>query len=231
MLSERTRLRQQVIASAPRWYSPRGHLLLTSLLGLVPMTIALALLDDVGAFDLAAAVVILLLVCHVEHWAHRHVLHERVPLLGRLYDEHTPEHHTIFLTDDMAIQSLAEARLVLMPASGIAALLAAVAPLAFALSLAGAPNLGALLVAISAGYITAYEWVHLAAHLPDTSRIARLPAIRFLRRHHAIHHHPTRMRRCNFNVACPLFDLVRGTLVTQIASEPVLTPSNSTVDR
>lgn len=234
MLSARERLRAEVLASAPRWYSPLGHLALTSLLGLVPMAIALALLDDVQPWELGAGVAIFALCCHVEWWAHRHVLHERVPLLGRLYDEHTPEHHTIFLTDDMAIRDLSEARLVLMPSSGIAALIAAISPLALALWLAGAPNLGALFLAISAGYVTAYEWVHLAAHLPGTSRLGRLAPIRFLRRHHAIHHHPARMKRCNFNVACPLFDLVRGTLVTrvdQIGSDPVLTPSNSTVDR
>jgi hypothetical protein len=209
-------LRAHVLASAPRWYSPVGHLILTSALGLVPMTIALALLRDVHAWELAAAAGFFVLCCHVEWWAHRHVLHVRVPLLGRLFDEHTPEHHTIFLTDTMAIRSLAEARLVLMPSSGIAALIAAISPLALALWLVGLPNLGALFLAVAAGYVTAYEWVHLAAHMAGTSWLGRAAPLRFLRRHHAIHHHPHRMQRCNFNVACPLFDVVRGTLVTRV---------------
>lgn len=213
---DRAALRASVLASAPRWYSPRAHLALTSLLGLLPMALGLSLLHDLRAFDLAFAAAFFVLCCHAEHWAHRRILHVRRPLLGKLFDEHTPEHHVIFLTDDMAIQNLGEARLVLIPSSGIVAILAAISPLPLAIWLAGYHNAAALALSIAAAYVLAYEWVHLAAHLPASSRLAQLPPIRFLRRHHAIHHHPHRMQRCNFNVACPLMDLVRGTLVTRV---------------
>lgn len=213
---DRAALRAGVLAAAPRWYSPRAHLALTTLLGAGPMAAGIALLDGVRAWELLFAAAFFVVCCHAEWWAHRRILHVRVPGLGKLFDEHTPEHHVIFLTDDMAIRDLGEARLVLIPSSGIVAILAAISPLPIAIWLAGYPNAAALALVIAAGYVLAYEWIHLAAHLPAASRIGRLPLVRFLRRHHAIHHHPHRMQRCNFNVACPLMDLVRGTLVTRV---------------
>lgn len=198
-------LRERVIAAAPRWYSPHAHLAMTSLLGLAPIVVGVTIADVHWPF--AAAVLVLASV--VEWLAHRYVLHVRRPLLGVLYDEHTPEHHTIFTTDDMAIRDLSEARLVLIPSSGIVAILAVMSPLPIALALAGYPDLAGTAMIVGAGYVLAYEWIHLAAHLPDRPWLA---PIRFLRRHHAIHHHPARMRRVNFNVALPLVDAIAGTL-------------------
>jgi len=202
-------LRERVVAEAPRWYSPYAHLALTSLLGIVPIAIGIALIDQFAPWQLAAGAGVLVLASAVEWWAHRYVLHRRLPLLGVLYDEHTPEHHAIFLTDSMQIRDLSEARLVLIPSSGIAAILAVMSPLPIALYFLGAHDLAGVVAIVGAGYVLAYEWVHLAAHLPDA---AWLKPLAFLRRHHAIHHHPTRMQRCNFNVALPLVDALAGTL-------------------
>ena len=207
-----TDLRERVIASAPRWYSPYAHLALTSLLGIAPIALGLALIEDLRPWQLAAGAGVLVLASIVEWLAHRYVLHRRLPFLGVLYDEHTPEHHAIFLTDDMAIRDLSEARLVLIPSSGIAAILAVLSPLPLALYFAGQPNLAGIVVIVGAAYVLAYEWIHLAAHLPD-SALTTLAPVRFLRRHHALHHHPTRMMRKNFNVALPLVDALAGTLI------------------
>ena len=206
-----TDLRERVIASAPRWYSPYAHLALTTLLGLAPVALGIALIDDVRAWQLGFGAGVLVLASLVEWLAHRYVLHRRVRFLGVLYDEHTPEHHAIFLTDDMAIRDLSEARLVLIPSSGIAAILAVLSPLPLALYFAGQPSLAGIVVIVGAAYVLAYEWIHLAAHLPDGA-VTTFAPLRFLRRHHAIHHHPTRMMRCNFNVALPLVDALAGTL-------------------
>lgn len=205
-------LRRQVLESAPRWYSPRAHLLLTTLLGAVPMAIGAWLIDELGGVEIAAAAALLVAASAVEHWVHRRVLHVRRRLVGRLFDEHTPEHHAIFLTGDMAIRGLAEARLVLIPASGIAAIVGGIAPIAAALAAVGLTDLGGLFLAVAAGYVLAYEWIHLLAHWPESSALAKIPGLAFLRRHHAIHHHPSRMSRCNFNVVLPLADLCAGTL-------------------
>lgn len=204
-------LRDRVLAGSPRWYSPYLHLALTSLLGIVPIVLGVAILDDVAPWQLAVGLGVLVLASAVEWLAHRHVLHRRVHWLGALYDQHTPEHHAIFLTDAMTIRDLSEARLVLIPSSGIAAILAVLSPLPLALYALGQPNLAGVVAIVGAGYVLAYEWIHLAAHLAD-SPVTMFAPLRFLRRHHAIHHHPTRMRRCNFNVALPLIDILAGTL-------------------
>jgi sterol desaturase/sphingolipid hydroxylase (fatty acid hydroxylase superfamily) len=62
------------------------------------------------------------------------------------------------------------------------------------------------------GYVVAYEWLHLAYHLPADSRIGRSRFIGWLRRHHATHHTPELMQRWNFNVTVPFADWVLGTI-------------------
>jgi hypothetical protein len=52
---------------------------------------------------------------------HRDLLHRRTPPLRLLYDRHTPHHHMIFVTDDMAIRSPRVFRLVLIPFYGVLA--------------------------------------------------------------------------------------------------------------
>ncbi len=63
------------------------------------------------------------------------------------------------------------------------------------------------------GYVVSYEWMHLSYHLPPESFVGRLALVRFMRRHHAIHHDPRIMQKWNFNVSVPLWDVVRRTYV------------------
>ena len=54
--------------------------------------------------------------------------------------------------------------------------------------------------------------MHLAYHLPAQSFIGRLWLIQRLRELHRRHHDPRLMKRWNFNVTLPVFDLLYGTL-------------------
>jgi hypothetical protein len=117
----------------------------------------------------------------------------------------------IFVRDDMAMRSSREFRLVLIPAYGIIAIFVTTLPITGALWL-WSPNLAALFVASSMGYVVAYEWLHLAYHLPADSPIGRSRLIGWLRCHHAMHHTPELMQRWNFNVTVPLADWVLGTI-------------------
>jgi len=143
---------------------------------------------------------------------HKHVLHRRTWPLQVLFDRHTPEHHQIYLRDDMAMRSRQEFRLVLIPAYGIIAIFVTTFPIPLALWLAGLPNLAAIYVATSMAYVVSYEWLHLSYHLPADSMIGRRRIIGVLRRHHARHHTPELMQRWNFNVTIPLWDYVMGTV-------------------
>jgi hypothetical protein len=129
-----------------------------------------------------------------------------------LYVRHTPQHHAIFVAGDMALKNARELKLILLPAYGILAVVAVTSPITFLLVWIGQPNLAALWVASAIFYLLAYEWLHLAYHLPAESRIGRMRAIGVLRRHHELHHATHLMQRWNFNVTVPLWDWVRGTI-------------------
>jgi len=168
-------------------------------------------LKDVEAWQLAIVPVTWVVSNAVEWRAHRDLLHKRTWPLYELYDRHTPNHHVVFVTDDMALRSAREFKFVLLPAFGIVAIFAAVFPISLLLSRLGQANLSALFLATTMGYVLSYEWLHLAYHLPKDSLIGGLPLLGVLRRHHATHHDPALMRRWNFNVTVPLWDWVRRT--------------------
>jgi len=151
---------------------------------------------------------------NINEWRiHRDILHRRFPIAPVLYDRHTPEHHMIYVTDDMAMRNRREFRLVLIPAYGLFLIFVTLLPLTSLIWFVGLRNLALLYLATSMGYVVSYEWLHLSYHLPHDSRIGRLGPIRMLRRHHAIHHDPRLMQRYNFNVTIPFWDWIRGTMI------------------
>jgi hypothetical protein len=173
---------------------------------------ALSRLDGLRAWQLLLVPVFLVVSNAIEWHAHRGLLHRRTWPLEVLYVRHTPQHHAVYVADDMFIRDWREVKLILLPAWGILAILAAAAPIAAAFVVAGQPNLAALWVATVAAYVLAYEWLHLAYHLPADGAVGRLRMTRWLRRHHQRHHAPQHMQRWNFNVSVPLWDHVRGTV-------------------
>jgi hypothetical protein len=208
----REQFRAERVAEIPESYSPALHLGFPSLFGIAAIAASIALLRDVTALDLWFVPLVYMASNATEWRAHKHVLHHRTKPLELLYDRHTPVHHRIYMTDDMAIRSAREFRLVLIPPYAIVAILVGLAPMATALWLFGQHNLACLFIATTMFYVLSYEWLHLAYHQPSTSFIGRLWLIRKLRRHHALHHDPRLMQRWNFNVTVPLWDWVRGTV-------------------
>jgi hypothetical protein len=206
----RERLRAELMARIPGWYSPWFHLAFPSLVGLGVMAGCLMLLRDVTAWQVAM-VPLAYVVMNAGEWRiHRDLLHRRTWPLYVLYDRHTPEHHMVFVTEDMSIRSPREFRLVLVPFYGILAAAVASLPIPLTLAALGQRNLGLLFMATVMAYVVGYEWLHLSYHLPESSRIGRL--VGPLRHHHAVHHDPALMQKWNFNVTVPLWDLVRRTI-------------------
>jgi len=211
-LTARDVVRGDALARVPRLYSPWVHLAFPSLVGLGFIAAAARLLDRPSAGELLTVPIVLLLVNVIEWYIHRHVLHRRTWPLDELFWRHTPEHHVIFVRDDMAMRSAREFRLVLIPFYGILAIFVATIPVIVALWVLLTPNVALLWVATTMGYVVAYEWLHLAYHLPQTNRIGRLRVITWLRRHHGTHHVPELMQRWNFNVTVPVADWLLGTI-------------------
>lgn len=211
--ARRDELRARLIAEIPGFYSPWLHLAFPSLVGIAVIVTCVWLLRDVRALDLVTIPATFLLLNVVEWRVHRDILHRRTPPLGVLYDRHTPQHHMIFVTDDMAIRATREFYLVLIPAYGIIAAGIGALPIPAALWLGlGLRNPALLFMAVTMGYLVGYEWLHLSYHAPSSSFVGRLKLIERMRRHHAIHHSPELMQKWNFNVTIPLWDWVRRTI-------------------
>ena len=208
----RSELRADLLSRVPRWYSPLFHFLIPAVAGVAIVAFALSRIRGLRAWELALVPVFFVFSNAMEWHAHRDVLHRRTWPLGLLYLRHTPQHHALFVAEDMYIREWRELKFVLLPAWGVLGMLALGSPVAVLLVVAGAPNVAALWVATIIAYILLYEWLHLAYHLPAEGRIGRLRVTRWLRRHHQRHHSPHLMQRWNFNVTIPLWDHLRGTV-------------------
>jgi hypothetical protein len=198
------------LAEIPRWYSPYLHLAGTTGVGLVTLVVSVAALHRVRAIELLAIPATFLLSNAVEWWAHKSVLHHRLWPVRVLYDRHTPVHHKIYQYDSMAMRSTREFKLVLIPAAGVASVVAISAPIAYAIARGLTPNCGWIALATAGVYVVAYELTHLAYHMPEESWVGRLPFVGVLREHHRRHHDPALMQKWNFNVTVPIFDWVMG---------------------
>jgi hypothetical protein len=208
----RAEYRDELLARVPRRYSPLLHLAIPTVGGLAIIAAALFSLRGLQAWQVAFVPLFLLLGNAIEWHAHRGLLHRRTRFLEVLYERHTPQHHMMYVADDMAIRSARELRFVLLPAYGLFAIVLLTSPVAIALGVLAGRNVAALWVASAALYVLSYEWLHLSYHLPPHGRIGRLLLVRFLRRHHQAHHALHLMQRWNFNVTVPIWDVVRGTV-------------------
>jgi Fatty acid hydroxylase superfamily len=208
----RERAREKLMARIPPWYSPWGHLTATTGIGLAVLVLGAWELRAVRLVELLMIPAVFLLANAFEWRVHKNVLHRRLWPVEEIYTRHTPEHHAVYMTNDMAIRSTREFRLVLMPAFGILGIVVATAPVAFGVRLLLGANCGWLFLVSSALYMVGYELSHLSYHLPETTWIGRRPLVKWLREHHARHHDPRLMQKWNFNVTIPLFDWVHGTI-------------------
>ena len=206
------RRRRKIAALVPRWYSPALHLIVPALLGLSVLGFAVSRVRALRPAELVAVPITLAFAFAFEWCVHRWVLHRRSPFVSILYERHELEHHVGVTHEDMPMRSSRELWLVLMPAYAVVLVALINAPIAYLTATLTSPNAGYLYLTTSMVFFLSYEWLHLAYHLPPSSLIGRSPLIARLREHHRRHHDPRRMKRWNFNVTVPLFDVILGTL-------------------
>jgi hypothetical protein len=206
---------ERQLEAIPRWYNPYLHLAGTTGVGIVTVVVAVLSMHHLRGIELLVVPAALFISNGVEWRAHRNVLHRRMWPVGVLYDRHTPVHHKIYQYDSMAMRSAKEFRLVLIPAAGVASVVAITAPFALAAARLLTDNSGWLVLATSGVYVVTYELSHLAYHMPEDSFVGRLRLIRVLREHHRRHHHPALMQKWNFNVTVPLFDWLHRSLASE----------------
>jgi sterol desaturase/sphingolipid hydroxylase (fatty acid hydroxylase superfamily) len=212
----------RALDAIPRYYDPYLHLAGTAGVGFVTLAAGLLSIHRLRPIELLV-VPVMFLVSNVFEWhAHKNALHQRRWPLEVLYDRHTPEHHVVYQYDSMAIRSVREFRLVLIPAAGVATVVLVTAPLAYGAGRLLTANCGWLALVTSAVYMVTYELSHLSYHLPEDSFVGRRALVRVLREHHRRHHHPALMQRWNFNVTLPLFDWLFGTTASKALVDEVL---------
>jgi fatty acid hydroxylase family protein len=211
-MASREDIRRDLVSRIPRWYSPWLHLAIPAVSGIALIAFALSRVEYLRAWQVAFVPLFLAVGNLVEWHAHRDLLHKRTWPLQELYDRHTPQHHAIYVSDDMYIRDFRELKFVLLPAYGVLAIAIVTSPITAAFWFAGQRNLAALWLASAVFYLLTYEWFHLAYHMPADGPIGRWRVTKWLRRHHQRHHSPPLMQSWNFNVTIPLWDHVRGTV-------------------
>lgn len=188
------------------------HLATTTTVCVVAIVLALARVESFDWLELLIVPGAWLASNLVEYGVHRGPMHHLRPGLGKLYKRHTSEHHRFFSQDMMAGEGPRDFQVTLFPAWLALFFVGLIGvPMALAVAWLFGPDVGLMFYAALAVYYLVYEWVHLGAHLPEDSLIARLPGVAFARRHHGLHHDPAKMRRANFNFAVPLGDWLFGT--------------------
>jgi sterol desaturase/sphingolipid hydroxylase (fatty acid hydroxylase superfamily) len=206
------RQRAEIAARIPAGYRPWVHLTIPSAIGLSILALALGQIHALAPRELLTVPITLLAGFGFEWRAHKDILHRRLPLLGILYERHELAHHVIYTRRDLSMRSRREWFLVLMPPYAIVLVFAMVVPIALGTAYFATKNSAMLMIATSMFFFLSYEWLHLIYHLSDTSPLRRLPLIPMLREQHRRHHEPRLMKRWNFNVTVPVFDVIHGTL-------------------
>ena len=196
----------------PRNYSGRAHLAFVVVFSLGGIVLCARELDDVQGFEWLTLPLAFLYANLVEYVGHRFVMHRKVPGLTLIHKRHAGQHHHFFTDDYMAMDFWFDCRAILFPPLlmtfffGIFA-----APLALLLAAVATSNVAWLFVITALAYYLNYELLHLAYHLPEDSRILRLPFLKRLRRLHHRHHQKILMTHKNFNITYPIGDWLFGT--------------------
>lgn len=145
-----------------------------------------------------------------EYAVHKNFGHQKRRFGALFYKRHTGDHHSFFVEGRMLPEGARDYRVVFFPAWLIVLFSAAMTAAWWTLSFVNA-NVGALFAfTLLAGYLS-YEIFHACEHLPPQHPLARLPGIRYMRRHHELHHRRELMQTHNFNLTLPLMDWLLGT--------------------
>jgi hypothetical protein len=204
--------RQKWLAKISPSYKAWHHLMIMNLIVGGGTAACLYLMDGWGDWRAWIAAPVLFVAANAFEWRiHRDWLHRRSPPMTFLYEQHTVQHHTMFVDGDMTWGE--EPRLVsaiLVPPFAGVLIVVGVMPLTALLWWGLGRNVGLVFEMACLWYWCSYEYLHLLCHVDPSSRLGRNGIVRFMTRHHSLHHEPRLMQKYNFNVNFPLWDWVRG---------------------
>ena len=213
------RVRAELRASWSRGYSGPLHAAFTALSGLAVLAFALSRLRAPTLAQLCAVPLTCVYANLIEWRAHKGPMHHKTRGLALIHRRHTLEHHRFFTRSAMSLEQARDIKMVLFPPYLILFFAAFAAPVGLLLARFFSANVAWLFVASAISYFLLYESLHFSYHLPRGALPSRLPVLRALRRHHALHHDPSRMTEGNFNVTLPLGDALFGTRLADAGEE------------
>ena len=213
----------------PRNYSGMLHILLTVGASAIVVLYCLFHLHEVRLLEWLTIPVTFLYANMTEYFTHRVLMHYPVPGLKRVFVGHTLEHHHYFTDESMELDGIRALAVILFPPLMLALFVGIFAfPVAFLVGYLISPNSGYLFLAVAMGYYANYELFHLAYHMPENSRVGRLPFMKRLRQFHTRHHDLRWMSRYCFNITYPIGDLIFGTMPRKPAPKEVSKPKDRT---
>ena len=165
-------------------------------------------------FGVLAVLVSVGLLGNVVVWTvHRYPLHRRYKHWAFPYDTHTVMHHRYFTADYITYDKARDLYAIFFPANVVAGFALIAQPIFFysAQYFLGS-NLAHAFAAGTASYFLIYEFFHWASHLPASHWLVRSNGwIRYMRKHHIVHHIPKFMGKFNFCIVYPMMDIIMGT--------------------
>jgi hypothetical protein len=144
--------------------------------------------------------------------SHRYPQHHPMKFQKFLFWFHTQEHHSLFNAKNMERDSWADAYMVFFPPTIVLCLLVVFCFEGWIVGKFLGSDYGFICTATLSFYYLLYEFIHFVSHSSSDSIFYRFPGLKFLSKHHRIHHDPKWMTQFNFDIACPLSDLIFGTL-------------------
>lgn len=206
--------RESFRATVPATYSGFGHGARILGFGLAVIVAAIAgLRAPLTVAEIAILIPVLIGWNLLEWYGHR-ALHRpgKGALARALYQRHTLTHHRFFTHESMALRDSRDLKIVFFPHFALPLLTLLALPALLLVGLLWSINAALVaLIALVAIYLI-FEALHLCAHLPQASRVARLPGIRVMCEHHRRHHDPRIMMDRNMNFTFPLADWLLGAL-------------------
>jgi hypothetical protein len=205
-------MREEFRRNVGRYYHGAAHFAFTVSVSLGTCAALLLQVRGLRAAELLAIPAFFLFCCLIEYLEHRYLLHRRQPFAPIAYQIHTLEHHKFYTEEDFHPESHRDFAFVLFPpALVVGYVLIIVAPFTLLFHGLISPNAGFLVGATAGVFFFLYEMIHFASHLGDRFPL-RWSVLRSLGAHHRLHHRASLMGGYNFNVVCPVFDWLFGTL-------------------
>ncbi len=213
--------RKKYRATMPGFYSGYAHAAATVAFTLGCAAWALLQLHKPTLVQWMTVPAVLVFGNFFEYFLHRWPLHRPWPLMRKVFDIHTGNHHHYYTHQAMRFYDHRDVYMVLFPWWApmlvvIALPVVATGLLQLFTALTGvevSSNVTYLMIATGAVNFLLYEFMHFSFHLPVNPWTERIPGMAWLRHHHALHHDPRLMSSKNFNVVFPMSDWLFKTKV------------------